>query len=43
VQYTHLTGLLKNRALAELRKFVTDGLLEIKGTGNRLVFIRKSS
>ncbi|MCC8133418.1 MAG: HU family DNA-binding protein [Tannerellaceae bacterium] len=38
--YTSLTGLLKNKALAELHAWVKEGFLDIYGRGSHKVFIK---
>ena len=40
--YTRLTGRLKNKALEDLHRFVDQGIIEPKGRGSLLVFIKKS-
>ncbi|MDL2213375.1 DNA-binding protein [Bacteroides sp. OttesenSCG-928-E20] len=39
--YTRLTGLLKNKALSELKELVEEGALKTRGRGSQLVFMRK--
>jgi len=41
-QYTYITGLLKNKALAELKQLVDEGVLIKKGRGSQMVFIRNT-
>lgn len=38
--YTELTGRMKNTALTDLKTFVEKGLIERKGRGNQLHFVR---
>ena len=40
IDYTNITGKLKNKALAELNKFVEEGVIDKKGKGVRLVFVK---
>ncbi len=40
-EYCAITGLLKNKALAELHQFVKEGLIKTRGTGNQLIFLKK--
>lgn len=39
-EYSRITGLLKNRALAELKELAEAGMLMKKGRGVKLIFIR---
>ena len=39
-EYTQLTGLLKGKALRELNLLVENGVLNTRGYGNRIVYIR---
>lgn len=41
--YTELTGRMKNTALADLQSFTERGLIERKGRGNQLHFVRTTS
>lgn len=38
--YTELTGRMKNTALADLKTFVTKGVIQCKGHGNQMHFVR---
>ena len=40
--YTRLTGRLKNKALEDLNHFVSQGVIERRGRGSLLVFIKKT-
>ncbi len=37
--YTKLTGILKNKALKDLKEFVSQGVLTSNGRGNQLIFM----
>ncbi|MDR2859625.1 MAG: DNA-binding protein [Mediterranea sp.] len=39
-EYTRITGLLKKKALADLNKFTQQGMLERRGRGSSLIFVR---
>lgn len=41
-EYCAITGLLKNKALAELHELVKEGLLKTRGMGNQLVFMKRN-
>ena len=38
--YTQLTGQLKNKALDDLKEFTEQGVIECRGQGNHLIFVR---
>ncbi|MCD7978640.1 MAG: HU family DNA-binding protein [Tannerellaceae bacterium] len=40
-EYTRLTGLLKNKALAELNSLVKEGYLETHGRGSHKIYVKK--
>ena len=41
--YTQLTGRLKNKALQDLRSFVEQGIIERRGRGSHLIFVRPAT
>lgn len=41
IDYSSITGKLKNKALAELNKFVEQGVISRKGRGVHLVFVKQ--
>ena len=41
VDYTQITGKLKNKALEELNRFVEQGIIQRQGRGVKLMFIKK--
>jgi len=42
IDYSQITGKLKNKALADLNRFVEQGIIRRKGKGVRLVFLKQT-
>ena len=43
IEYTQLTGLLKNKALNELNGWVKEGVLDTIGSGSHKIYVRANT